>query len=410
MNKLKQIIKILLRVLIVLIILVVVSGIGVYGAVKYLRWQADARENPNRGGLTAILTPDKKAEEKTTALFMGVNGSLTDFIMFAQYDPNTREVNLISIPRDTKVTGTVDGKINSAYGGRYPNRTVEQVEKITGIEIDYYLIFDTKILKKVVDEIGGVTVDVKINMNYDDPYQDLYIHLKKGTQTLTGKQAEQFVRFRKNNDGTGYFNGDVGRIEAQQQFIKAAIEQFLKPQNIKKITKLIDIVLDGTKTNITLEDAKKYVDDIAIFRSDRIYMATLPGAGGYGDNGLSYFFHDEKETKKLISEMFLKQESVETINNEGEKIDERLRIEVLNASANSDLLVKITEKLNENGYFVTKTGNYTSSKTENSRIISYSDTDNGEGLKKLLGISKLEEEKNEANVDFTVIIGTNYKL
>jgi cell envelope-related function transcriptional attenuator common domain len=294
MNNLKKIIKILLRVLVVLVILIVVSAIGVYAAVKYLRWQADARENPNRSGITAILTPDKKEEPKVTALFMGVNGPLTDFIMFAQYNPNTREVDLLSIPRDTKVSGTVDGKINSAYGGKHPEKTVAYVEGLTGIKINYYLVFDTKILRKVVDEIGGVTVDVKINMNYDDPAQDLYIHLKKGTQTLTGKQAEQFVRFRKNNDGTGYGNGDVGRIEAQQQFIKAAIEQALKPQNITKVGKLIDIVLEGTKTNITLDEAKKYVDDIAVFRSDRIDMATLPGVGGYGDNGLSYFFHDEK--------------------------------------------------------------------------------------------------------------------
>jgi LCP family protein required for cell wall assembly len=408
MDKFKKIIKILLRIFIVLVVLILVSGIGVFAAVKYLRWQADARENPNRSGIAAILSPDKKTEDKVTALFMGVNGPLTDFIMLAQYDPNTRDVDLLSVPRDTKYSGA---KINAQYGGKHPEKTVTAVESITGVKVDYYVVFDTKILRNVVDEIGGVTVDVKINMNYDDPAQDLYIHLKKGTQTLTGKQAEQFVRFRKNNDGTGYVNGDVGRIEAQQQFIKAAFEQVLKPQNIAKIGKLVNIVIDGTKTNVTFEDAKKYFDDIATFRTDRIEMATLPGYGAYED-GISYFFHDEKKTEELIKTMFLNKggesETVET--NQVESSDGKVRIEVLNASSNADFLIKVTEKLNEKGYFVAKTGNYSSTKTESSRIIRYSDDDSGAEIKELLGISKLEDEKKDSNVDFTIIIGTNYEL
>ena len=106
--------------------------------------------------------------------------------MLGQYNPNTREVALMSIPRDTKVSGTIDGKINSAYASGYKaEKTIDKVKELTGIEPQYYVVFDTKVLRKVVDAVGGVEVDVPINMNYDDPAQDLYIHLKKGKQIFT---------------------------------------------------------------------------------------------------------------------------------------------------------------------------------------------------------------------------------
>jgi hypothetical protein len=101
-------------------------------------------------------------------------------------------------------------------------------------------------------------------------------------------------------------------------------------------------------------------------------------------------------------------ETVET--NQEESSDGKVRIEVLNASSNAKFLIKVTEKLNEKGYFVAKTGNYSSTKTESSRIIRYSDDDSGAEIKELLGISKLEDEKKDSNVDFTIIIGTNYEL
>ena len=223
----KNIIKTILKVLLVVVILVVMSVAGVVGATFYKRWEADLKENNETpGGIVGIVTDNEKVEEECfTCLFMGVNGPLTDFIMLGQYNPNTRDISLLSIPRDTNVSNSFDGKINSLYGGKEKNapKVIETVESITGIKAEHYVVFETKILRKLVDKIDGVTVNVPINMDYDDPAQGLYIHLKKGTQVLKGKQAEQFVRFRQNNNGTGYQNGDVGRIAAQQEFSKNSI-------------------------------------------------------------------------------------------------------------------------------------------------------------------------------------------
>ena len=114
-------------------------------------------------------------------------------------------------------------------------------------------------MRQLVDEIGGVTFDVPINMNYDDPAQNLYIHLKKGTQLLTGKKAEQLVRFRHNNDGSGYGNEDIGRIATQQKFIKTMAKEVLSAKNISKLGNLVKIALEGTKTDITMEVVAKYL-------------------------------------------------------------------------------------------------------------------------------------------------------
>lgn len=192
----KNIMKTILKVLLVVVVLVIMSVAGVIGATLYKRWEADLKENAENIGPGILIDNDEVEEECVTCLFMGVNGHLTDFIMLGQYNPNTRDIALMSIPRDTYVSNSVDGKINSLYGGKYPEKVMKKVSEITGIEVQHYVVFDIKILRRLVDEIGGVTVDVPIDMKYEDPEQGLYINLKKGTQTLSGKQAEQFVRFR----------------------------------------------------------------------------------------------------------------------------------------------------------------------------------------------------------------------
>ncbi len=427
MDAFKKTMKIILKVLLVFVIVIVIVGIGLFAGTKYLRWKADKNEIIDESG-KIVPVPERVIEPNITCLFMGVNGALTDFIMLGQYNPNTREVNLLSIPRDTKVSGTIDGKINSAYLGRYPEKTIEKVKDLTGIEAEHYVVFDTSILRKVVDEIGGVTVEVPFNMNYDDPYQNLHIHLKKGTYTLNGSQAEQFVRFRHSNDyKVGYVDGDVGRVRTQQKFIKATISRILEPQNLLKISKLVSIVLDNTKTDIQWDVAKNYIDDVATFRTDRITIETLPGYGGTDpNNGLSYYFHNKQETQTLVNEMFNKETKIEDIVDDipvativpeeetetSEKNDGRIRIELLNAGVKSSVFEQVTEKLNNEGYFVTKVGNLANAKSsELSRVVTYTyENDDLVKLMDVVGISKSELSLEKKDVEFTVVLGPKYIL
>ena len=427
----KKVLKVLLRILIVIFVLLFLTIAVGAGYFYYTRWAKDKDEIVTYSGDKQVITSKKiELEPTVTCLFMGVNGALTDFIMLGKYDPNTREVNLISIPRDTKVeTDFWDKKINSQYARGYKvENTINVVEKLTGVEIDYYVLFKTKVLRDLVDAVGGVTVTVPFNMNYDDPYQDLYIHLKKGTQRLNGKQAEQFVRYRKSNDGkTGYALGDVGRIKTQQEFIKAMISRCLEPQNLIKAGDLVDIVLKNTQTNITTDIATQYIDDAVAFKKERVRIETLPGEGRMVD-GVSYFIHNEEEAKKLINEMFNKEATIEEVEKlleeeSGNGLEETLKIdfsgdiidiEVLNNGASPVVFNEVVEKLNASGYNVVRVGNINEDSnlsTIKCHVASEQALEALSTLSKVVGIEKLETDYyTEAEVAFTVVLGPKYEL
>ena len=427
-NGVKKTFKVLLKILLVIVIILVLAVVALAGTYFFINWQKDVqdKESGDKNIIERLVVPEKKEEPVVTCLFLGVNGNLTDFIMLGQYNPNTREIALLSIPRDTNIgNNSVDGKINSAYSSRGMDKLKKQVTEITGIEIDYHVLFKTKILRQVVDKIGGVTVDVPINMNYDDPYQNLYIHLKKGTQKLTGSQAEQFCRFRKNNDGSGYPGGDVERTKAQQKFIKAFIAELLKVDNVSKIPDLINIVLEGTKTNVTLDVAKEYIDDVIALKTDRITTNTLPGSARMGKSPLgymtSYYYYDAEKTKTMVDEMFHSSSivsgettvSVTSSNVVGkdESGELTVRVELLNAGTTSNVINNLVDKLRKENFYVVKIGNYDTSKKEASRIIDYGATSEDilHDLMLVTGVTKTETSSEETSVAYTIIVGPYYK-
>lgn len=145
----------------------------------------------------------------------------------------------VSIPRDSKAVW--DGKshkINAAFGKGGMTKLAEAVSDQLGIPVDYTVSVDLTGFEALVDAIGGVNFDVPINMDYDDPIQNLSIHFKKGVQYLNGADAMRVVRFRHNNDGTGYGSEDLGRMQTQQKFLKAVAKKMLTASNI--LTKIDD--------------------------------------------------------------------------------------------------------------------------------------------------------------------------
>ena len=240
-----------------------------------------------------------KKKSEINALIVGTNQNLTDTMMYVNYNVETGKVAMMSIPRDTYITNEycVGHKLNSLYRGKNTQAFVEQIEELIGVDIDYYLIFDSKMLIDIVDKVGGVEVDVPVRMKYDDPTQNLHIDLKKGTQVLNGKQAEQFVRYRKGNDGSGYARGDLQRTEVQQQFIKNFISTVLSAKNLTKIPDLINVALDNTDTNITAREALKYSTDVMKIDTSNISSCTAPGEAKYINN-ISYFVMDKEKVDK----------------------------------------------------------------------------------------------------------------
>lgn len=396
------------------LILFIFVGIVIGAVIVYAKMYGKEFDITN-GGFTDNREP-------VTVLIAGLHpdGPLTDFIMVAKYNPKTGKVNALSIPRDTKVVGTIDGKINSAYAkGKDIEKLKEKVKDVTSLKVDYYVILDTATVRKMVDAIGGIPMDVPINMYYDDEEQGLHINLKKGYQVFDGKKAEQFIRFRKNNDGTGYLLGDVDRVKAQHAFIRAAIDQVLKPSTLLKLPDLISLGFQSVKTDMKLTEILSYVDDVKSFNKENLRIESLPGGGDYIDN-ISYFLHDPVATKKLVEEMFVKEvslndESEESNAKENEiketKSKSEITIEVLNATSRSGLASSVAEKLKEEGYNVTKIGNYKTTSNMATTIISRTDSNEyAKKVKSFLGIGTVKTEKEETSkVDVTVILGSDYK-
>jgi len=271
-------------------------------------------ENNGREFAEPEGTPQAKVQEDgiirekpVNLLVLGLDGDETrsDVIILVNYKPSENDLNMMSIARDTKVT--VDKKtlkINALIGMGGEEMIMEEVEKLTGLDIDYYITLNFDGFKEIIDTLGGVDFNVPIDMNYDDPEQNLHIHLKKGMQHLDGDKAIQFVRYRKGNrEGEGYIDGDIGRIKAQQDFLKALIQQKLNLKYVFKADDIYYLLKEHMKTNIGFDDVKRYLKYLNDIDEIKPEMYTLPGEVVYTGNTW-YVIPDKGETEKLIQSEF----------------------------------------------------------------------------------------------------------
>ena len=165
-------------------------------------------------------------------------GASTDTILVGRLDVAEGTLNVVSIPRDTLVNVSWGvKKINTVmvYENKDPERFINELNGILGFTVDCYAFVDIRAVEKLVDAIGGVYYTVPRNMDYDDPTQDLHIHIPTGYQWLSGKQAVQVLRYRVGNNNSGYPNGDLGRINTQHDFLMSIASQMLSLGNIPNI-------------------------------------------------------------------------------------------------------------------------------------------------------------------------------
>ena len=270
----------------------------------------------NGGGIQGILctilgqsVEDLDNLEPIEVLLLGISedldSKLTDTIIVGSYNPQEQSINMLSIPRDTfvgknKNTAKGSDKINSLYSRKGINSLLETVNKITNNDIKYYAVINNQALINLVDTIGGVNFNVPIDMNYDDPTQNLHIHLKKGYQLINGEKAEQLLRFRHNNDGTSYpsdyGDNDFGRMKTQRDFIEETVKQTMNIKNILKSKKIIDAVFNNIETNIDKNDLIPYIPKLVEIDTQNITSTQLPGKPDkYND--LWFFIYDKKNKK-----------------------------------------------------------------------------------------------------------------
>ena len=204
----------------------------------------------------------------------------------------------VSIPRDSKaIIGGKAHKINYAYNKGGTELLASTVSEQLGIPVDYTVCVNLQGFTALVDAIGGVDFEVPINMDYDDPIQGLSIHFKKGMQHLSGADALRVVRFRHNNDGTGYGSEDLGRMQTQQKFLKAVAKKMFSFENlISNPRKYAEIFGQYVDTDLSVTDLAWFGMQVLGMGVDKIDFSTLPNEWKY-----PYIYLDPDETLALVN-------------------------------------------------------------------------------------------------------------
>ena len=277
----------------------------------------DSKQNPNLKDvvLEKDNTPTENTQSEITFLMMGVDSVgtkshknvRTDTLMLFKFNFDTGDINLLSLPRDTRVliNGKLD-KINHAHSIGGVDLTMSTVRDFLNIDLDYYVKVDYNVVIDVVDTIGGLKIDVPFLMEYKDPTAKppLNIYIEKGLQDLDGKEAHDFLRWRKNNSLTvQYIDGDVGRIKTQQYFMTELVKQTLKFKNMFKLQELVETYYDNVETNIPWNIILKSVVAAKNIDTEKMVTETIPGEGKY-IGSISYYIYDESKTDSLVKKMF----------------------------------------------------------------------------------------------------------
>lgn len=219
-----------------------------------------------------------------------------DVAMVASVDPATKQVRLLSIPRDawTQVPGHGWTKFNHAFAFGKEDLTRRTAERLLGVSIDHHVVVNMNGFRRMVDLLGGVTIDVEKDMKYDDPYDDppLHINLRKGRQRLDGERALHYVRYRSDGDG------DAGRIRRQQALLLAVVAEATRPQNLTKLPALISAAYGAVRTDLSAADLARLAAQIAPDASEYSFTAaTLDGTDLWVD-GVSYLQLDLVDVRR----------------------------------------------------------------------------------------------------------------
>lgn len=257
---------------------------------------------------------DKK-EEIINILMMGIDSldskkakqTRTDTLILFSLNTKTNKASIVSIPRDSKVKlngSKTFSKINAAYARGGEKLTIQTVRSLMNIPIHHFVKVDYTAVKKTVDDVGGVVVDVKQNMYYVDPVATppLIINIKKGRQLLNGKKSMEFLRYRK-----GYIQQDIGRIQAQQQFIEALIKKALEPSQIGNISKYMKTFHQYVVTDMEFSDMLELAKEASEINVSEIQKYTLEGKDvKIGD--VSFYELDNELVEKISKEIMKKDE------------------------------------------------------------------------------------------------------
>ncbi len=304
----------------ILNILVVIAAVCVVGYFAFCYWvnasgslvgdHLPDPEDVDQG--SAIVVNGAGRREGVFTLFIGATDEdeiRTDSMMVLVFDTENHRADLINIPRDTLVDCERTGagrKINAAYASGV-DEMLDEVSTVIGFRPDKYVVANFDGIAEIVDVIGGVDYDVPFDMSYHDASQDLSIEFKKGYQHLDGEEVVEYLRWRHNDDGTGYDDGDIGRVTKLQDFLVTVGSAVLSPANVLKIPSIAAAVSNNVETDLTTSQILWLgMQGMKMDMQEDISMQTLIGDSAmvnFGDNIWVYIL-DEDMVIDQINETF----------------------------------------------------------------------------------------------------------
>lgn len=254
------------------------------------------------------LAPTTPLLPETNILVLGIDdafGHRSDTIMVLHTDPTQKEASLISIPRDTLAVlpGRGLDKINHAYAYGGVELARKTVEDLLEIEIPHYILVSLAGVINLIDELGGVPINVEKKMYYIDHAGGLYIDLKPGFQRLSGKESMGYIRYRL--DG-----GDFSRIERQQKFLQALANEMFKRDNLLRSPKLFLSLLAYIESDLNSKQTLGLSMGLrSAYELGRVHLATLPGTDMMVD-GIYYWSPNLAKMKKMVDKYIQKEQVV----------------------------------------------------------------------------------------------------
>jgi len=300
-----------LQVLGLMMLATALTGLGAFYYVGHL-WSGHRTFAPvqqTRDFIEAAFHPEQlfPRQSRLNILCMGLDrnwtdkdmpyskGTRTDTMIVANLDLMTEKVQVLSVPRDLRVEipGHRVSKINDAYRFGGVDLTLETVKEFLQIPMDYYVLVKLGAVQRFIDAIGGITIDVEKDMDYEDNWGKLFIHLKKGPQHLNGEQVEGYMRFRHDAES------DFGRMRRQQQAMKAVLARLQSPSVAMHIPQLIEEFDHSIQTNLSREQILGLANMLHQVRPEEVVSESLPGRDRMID-GISYLEPIEGRQKILV--------------------------------------------------------------------------------------------------------------
>ncbi|MEO1070546.1 MAG: LCP family protein [Cyanobacteria bacterium J06638_6] len=368
-------------------------------------WTAGFRYQVTRPINILVMGIDQvpEAMPNSDAVFAG----RTDTLLLVRVDAEAGTLNVMSIPRDTRVQipGFGMDKVNQANVLGGPELVAQTLGYNLGnIQIDRYVRVNTAAFREMVDLVDGIEVDVPQRMEYTDRTQDLHIDLYPGWQTLNGDQAEQFARFRKES-------GDIGRVQRQQILLKALRERLTNPTVIPKLPQAIRVLQRYVDTNLTLEEMLAIANFGLEIEPNQLQMVMLPGRFSTPAEFNASYWLPNWDDSAAIMQNFFESEGVGLYadNSQGRYVAD-MAVAVQNASDTPEQAAAVARYLRENGFEnVYIIGDWPTAIARTEVVAQRGDVDSARVLESLLGVGRaVSESTGDLNSDITIRVGQDW--